>query len=83
MTVNDFETVMTSNEHGHPVVNAPAARREYDRAVGANADLWVVGGRGSEVPFLSDRRWFLYVWNPRTSEHGYLDLSTDVVERVG
>jgi hypothetical protein len=55
----------------------------HDRdASGQPADRWVAGGCGTETPYLSNGRWFLYVWNPRLSQHGVLDLSTDVVDMV-
>ena len=44
-----------------------------------NPDRWEIGCGGCEVPFtLNGTRW-LYVWNPYRSEHGYLNMSTDIV----
>lgn len=53
--------------------------QEYDAA---EADVWVAGGAGSEVPVLRNGRHMLYVYNPWRDEHGWLDLSTDVVEEI-
>lgn len=54
---------------------------EYALAVAENADRWVPAGGGYEVP-LSARNGtrFLYVWNPRTRKHAYLNLDTDIIE---
>jgi hypothetical protein len=56
------------------------AKREYDQALEELADRWVPGANGTEVPGLRNGRWTLYVFNPGTRQHGYLDLATDVVE---
>lgn len=74
-----MEPVLTSDAYGNPIINRGAAIGEYNRAVGLGLDMWVVGGCGSETPFTHDGRWTLYVWNPATSTHGYLDLATDIV----
>lgn len=53
---------------------------EYTRAIEASADTWVVAGGGMETPFVArDGRTYLYVFNPATSEHGMLDMATDIV----
>ncbi len=53
---------------------------EYAEARDALADRWVPACGGHEVPFL-DRlgRTVLYVFNPGTREHAYLDTTTDVL----
>ena len=61
-----------------------AGQAEYTAAYvrdadGQPQDRWVPGGCGTETPYLFDGRWTLYVWNPRTAQHGYLDMATDVV----
>jgi hypothetical protein len=57
------------------------AEREYWTAINEQADRWVVAACGTEVPSVRpDGRRVLYVFNPGTGEHGYLDLATDVVE---
>lgn len=55
------------------------AEAEYAAAVGARADRWVPGCGGKETPFVKGGRRWLYVFNPKREEHGYLDLDTDVV----
>jgi len=52
---------------------------EYDQAVTENADRWISACGGKEVPFTVNGTEWLYVWNPRTGEHGYLNLGTDIV----
>ncbi|MGV0985098.1 MAG: hypothetical protein ACOYB2_11115 [Limnohabitans sp.] len=42
-------------------------------------DEWVVGGGGSETPFLKDGHRWLKVWNPKTREHGFLGEDDVVV----
>lgn len=52
---------------------------EYEEALAALADKWVAGCGGKETPFVKGGRRWLYVFNPKREEHGYLDLDTDVV----
>lgn len=54
---------------------------EYAQAVAENADRWVAACGGTEVPFAHNGAEWLYVWNPSTGEHGYLNLGTDIVEK--
>ena len=56
------------------------AKREYAEALEHLSDRWVPGANGNEVPCLRGGRWMLYVFNPATRQHGWLDLATDVVE---
>ena len=42
-------------------------------------DRWVNGCGGSERPFLYNGTRWLYVYNPKRHEHGYLNLDTDIV----
>jgi hypothetical protein len=52
---------------------------EYVMAVDARADRWVTGCMGTEEPCTRNGRRMLYVYNPATQQHGWLDLDTDVV----
>ena len=68
----------------HPTWDIKAGQAEYVAAWERDADglpqdRWVPAGCGSEEPHLRQGRWVLYVFNPRTSEHGHLDMATDVV----
>ncbi len=42
---------------------------------------WVRANNGSEEPFLYKGRRLLYVWQPSSGHHGYLDLDRDMVYR--
>ena len=55
-------------------------KAEFEYAVATKADRWVAACGGTETPFKtrSGRR-LLYVWNPATGKHAYLDVETDVV----
>lgn len=52
---------------------------EYAQAQAAKADRWVAACGGHEEPFMHDGVEWLYVWNPNTGDHGYLNLGTDIV----
>ncbi len=52
---------------------------EYAQAQAENADRWVAACGGHEEPFTHDGTEWLYVWNPSTGDHGYLNLGTDIV----
>lgn len=52
---------------------------EYAQAVAEKADRWVAACGGLETPFLHNGAEWLYVFNPSTGEHGYLNLGTDLV----
>lgn len=52
---------------------------EYARAVAARDDRWVAACGGTEEPFEHQGRRLLYVFNPATGDHAYLDLATDLV----
>ncbi len=56
------------------------ATTEFRTAVDANADTWVPANGGTETP-VCDRigRKFLYVFNPRTGRHDWLDIADDTV----
>ena len=60
--------------------NTNMNQQEYDLALTAKADRWVAACGGMEVSFLHNGTKWLYVWNPATGEHGYLNLDTDIVE---
>ena len=66
----------------NPVTGRPIARAtaEYLEAVTAKADRWVPANGGLEEPCTAKSgREVLYVYNPATGQHGYLDLDTDIV----
>ena len=51
----------------------------YNRAIQDRADTWVPACGGQETPFeYTGVRW-LYVFNPATEKHAYLNLETDAV----
>ena len=55
-------------------------RIEYDRAVKARADRWVPACGGNEIPYRDKLgRMVLYVFNPATGKHGFLDMGQDIV----
>lgn len=47
---------------------------------GPEVDLWIPANGGNEIPF-ETRRGFrlLWVWNPSTGEHAYLNLANDFI----
>ena len=53
---------------------------EYWEAIEQRLDKWVVACAGTETPFRHGRNRWLYLYNPATGKHGYLNLDTDVVE---
>ena len=73
---------MASGKNSNPYYpwDRAKAQREYAQALDTLADRWVPAGNGTEVPCLRAGRWTLYVFNPATRQHGYLDLATDIVE---
>ena len=47
---------------------------------GARGDNWVPACGGTEVPFTTRTgKRLLYVWQPSTGNHAYLDLDTDII----
>lgn len=52
---------------------------EFKYAVAGKKDSWVPGAGGSEMPFTSNGKRLQRVYNPKTREHGYLDLGSDIV----
>ena len=46
---------------------------------GRGRDTWVPAGGGTEVPFVKDGTWWLYVWNDARGIHGYYDYASDLV----
>jgi hypothetical protein len=50
------------------------------REAKARQGTWLPASGGTEEPFLtrSGRR-LLYVWQPSTGDHAYLDLQTDLI----
>jgi hypothetical protein len=54
--------------------------REYETACTMRADRWVVACGGTETPIrYPDGRVYVYVFNPATGKHGWLDTGTDMV----
>jgi hypothetical protein len=51
---------------------------EYAAALAERADRWVPACGGHEEAFLHNGTRYLYVWNPATEEHAYLNLDTDM-----
>jgi len=64
----NFDEMVPQCDCGFP------ARADYENAVAQKADRWVVACGGMETPFLKMGRQFLYVFNPATMKHGWLDL---------
>jgi len=53
---------------------------EYSRAVATKANRWVPGCGGREVEYLNKSGVrVLYVFNPATQQHGWLNLDSDIV----
>lgn len=53
---------------------------DYADALSILADRWVAANGGAEEPFTYNRQAWLYVFNPHRGRHGYLNLSTDIVQ---
>ncbi len=53
---------------------------EYAQALAERADRWVPACGGAEEPFTHEGVRWLYVWNPATGEHAYLNLDTDLAQ---
>lgn len=53
---------------------------EFLAAATMKADQWVPACGGLETPFLHNGTQWLYVYNHASEEHGYLNLSTDIVQ---
>lgn len=50
------------------------------RSQKASQGPWLPACGGTEVPFVSrSGRRLLYVWQPSTGKHAYLDLQTDII----
>ena len=52
---------------------------DYEDAILTCADRWVVACGGKESPFEKNGVRYLYVFNPATHKHGWLDLGQDIV----
>lgn len=60
--------------------NATLAQRLEYRAAQAAQGPWLPACNGTETPFVSrSGRRLLYVWQPSTGKHAYLDCDTDTV----
>lgn len=53
---------------------------DYRKAMEEKADRWVAACGGKEVPCIHGGIEYLYVYNHATNEHGYLNLSNDIVQ---
>ena len=48
--------------------------------IGFPASDWFPASGGTETPFMTrNGRRLLYVWQPSTGAHAYLDLDTDII----
>lgn len=56
-----------------------SAELEYSQAAEKLDDRWVAGGGGKETPFTYNNKRWLYVYNHKTREHGFLDMDSDIV----
>jgi len=56
------------------------ATPEYLQAINKNEDRWVPACGGHETPFDYNGTRYLYVFNPHTHEHSYINLDTDMIE---
>lgn len=52
---------------------------EYNMALVAHLDQWVVACGGLEEPMHYNGGMWLYVYNPYRCQHGYLNLDDDIV----
>lgn len=39
---------------------------------------WMIGGGGSETPYLKNGKWKLYIWNAKTKKHYEYDFADDI-----
>lgn len=62
-----------ANNRGRPA-NVPGAPANW--AAGFSRE-WQVGAGGTEVPFVYNGKWFLYVWNTITRKHAYYSYADD------
>lgn len=52
----------------------------YRKAVASKSDNWVPACGGMEQPFRSRSGiWLIYVFQPSTGKHAYLNLGTDII----
>jgi hypothetical protein len=50
------------------------------RRLKAEQGDWLPANSGTETPFLTrNRRRLLYVWQPSTGRHAYLDMDSDLI----
>jgi hypothetical protein len=56
-----------------------ASKREFEVATYNRSNAWVPACGGTEQPFTAGGLRVLYVFNPATMEHRYLDLGTDML----
>ncbi len=53
---------------------------EYRLAMAQRENRWIPACGGDEKPFEHEGTRWLYVFNPATHEHAYLNLDTDLIE---
>ena len=54
-------------------------RDQWNALCAARVDQWLPACGGSETPFLKNGNRYLYVFNPSSCTHAYLDCGTDLV----
>jgi hypothetical protein len=69
----------------HPVMqilnhNREVSKMEWTGILNPAQGDWYPANNGTETPFVSrNGKRLLYVWQPRTGKHAYLDLGSDVI----
>ena len=69
----NFDEMVPQCDCGFP------ARADYEDACANLADRWVIACGGMESPFEKNGVRYLYVFNPASHKHGWLDLGQDIV----
>ena len=68
-----YDAVMTAT-----ATKVETSVEQYNRACSELADCWVPACGGKEEPFTCRGYRLLYCFNPRTGQHAYIDLGTDM-----
>jgi hypothetical protein len=53
--------------------------QNWKAGFGPSAD-WQIACGGTEIPFIANGQWFLYVWNRKEMRHGYYNFRLDIVQ---